>query len=253
MDMFDLSGKRALVIGAGGIGGAIAKGLADKGARVIVADISEENAKAAAEAVAAGDRKPECFVVDIDKREAIADLFSKVMQTFETLDILVNSAGIGAFSPALDMTEEIWNDVINHFLTSVFWCCQEAGKRMKEQKYGKIVNISSMSGIVVTGDAGSSYAAAKAGLIHLTKALATEWVKYGIFVNSISPGMVRTNLTAGMFDDNPEAVEAMNQLIPLGRIAQPVDMVGPALFLASPASDYVIGQNLVVDGGYSNR
>ncbi|MEG1525097.1 MAG: SDR family oxidoreductase [Clostridia bacterium] len=253
MNMFDLTGKNAFVIGAGGIGSAIAKGLAEQGARVLVSDVSEKNAKAVVEAIKVIGGTASYLVADINSKAAVETLFAKVKTEFDTLDILVNSAGIGAFSSAVDMTEEIWNSVINHFLSSVFWCCREAGKIMIPQRHGKIVNLCSMSGVVVTGDSGSSYAAAKAGLIQLTKALATEWIPYGVYVNGISPGMVRTALTAGMFDNNPQAVTEMNALIPLGRIAQPIDMVGPAIFLASAASDYVIGQNLLVDGGYTAR
>ena len=192
-------------------------------------------------------------MADINTKAAVEQLFADVMKHTDRMDILINAAGIGAFSSAIDMTEEIWDSVINHFLNSVFWCCREAGKIMIPQGGGKIVNLCSMSGVVVTGDAGSSYAAAKAGLIQLTKSLSTEWIGHGIYVNGISPGMVRTALTAPMFDDNPQAVADMNAQIPLGRIAQPIDMVGPAIFFASSASDYVIGQNLLVDGGYTAR
>lgn len=251
MDLFDLSHKNALVIGSGGIGGAIAKGLAGQGASVLIADIRQENLDGTLEEMKRDGLTARTALADIDKKGEIPALFETVAREFETLDILVNSAGIGAFSSALDMTGDVWYRVLDHFLSNVFWCCQAGGRIMIPQKSGKIINVCSMSGMVVTGDLGSSYGAAKAGLIQLTRALASEWVRHGVHVNAISPGMVRTDLTAPMFEDNPQAVEEMNALIPMGRMAQPIDMVGPALFLASAASDYVIGQNIVADGGYT--
>lgn len=257
MNLFDLTGKNAFVIGAGGIGSAIAKGLAWQGARIVVADINEKNAAKVASEIRAEGGKCDVLVADISTKADVEAMFARVDGYFDRLDILINAAGIGAYASAFDMTEDIWRAVLGHFLDSVFWCCREGGLRMAKTGGGKIVNICSMSGTTVTqsesGSTGSPYAAAKAGLIQLTKALAVEWIGKGIFVNGISPGMVRTALTAGMFDNNPKAVADMNALIPLGRIAQPIDIVGPAIFLSSAASDYVIGQNLLVDGGYTLR
>ncbi len=253
MNLFDLTGKNAFVIGSGGIGAAIAEGLAWQGANVVVADISEKNARSAAQRVTAAGTKADYIVADITKKADIEAMFAEMDRKIDRLDILVNSAGIGSFSSALDMTEEVWNTVVNHFLNSAFWCCQQGAKRMVPNGHGKIINICSMSGMVVTGDVGSSYAAAKAGLIQVTKSLGCEWIRYGINVNGISPGMVRTALTDPMFDGNPEAVAEYDALIPLGRMAQPIDMVGAALFLAAPASDYIVGQNIVADGGYTLR
>ena len=253
MKLFDLTGKNAFVIGAGGIGSAIAKGLAAQGAHVVIADISADHTKKTAEAIRAEGGVCGEIVSDITQKGDIERMFLKLDGFFDRLDILINAAGIGAYSSAFDMTEKIWRAIMGHFLDSVFWCCREGGLRMAKTGGGKIVNICSMSGEVVVGDSASAYGAAKAGLIHLTRSLAAEWIGKNIFVNAISPGMVRTPLTAGMFDDNPEAVAAMNALIPLGRIAQPIDIIGPAIFLSAAASDYVVGQNLMVDGGFTLR
>ncbi len=253
MKLFDITGKNAFVIGAGGIGSSIARGLAWEGARVVIADISKENVEKTASAIRADGGVCDVIVTDITKKSDVESMFLALDRIYDKLDILINAAGIGAYSSAFDMTEEIWNAIMGHFLDSVFWCCREGGLRMKKTGGGKIVNICSMSGEVVVGNTASAYGAAKAGLIHLTRSLAAEWIPERIFVNAISPGMVRTPLTAGMFDDNPDAVAEMNALIPLGRIAQPIDITGPALFLSSPASDYVVGQNLTVDGGYTLR
>ncbi|MDD6887448.1 MAG: SDR family oxidoreductase [bacterium] len=257
MNLFDLKGKNAFVIGAGGIGTAIAQGLSWQGAYVVVADVSEKNAKNAVAKIEADGGKADYIVADITTKSDIEAMFAEMDKKIDRLDILVNSAGIGSFSSALDMTEDVWNTVLNHFLNSVFWCCQQGGKRMVPNKYGKIINLCSMSGMVATGDVGSSYAAAKAGLIQLTKNLGCEWIPHGVNVNGISPGMVRTALTDPMFDPkmggDPALIAMYDSQIPLGRMAQPIDMVGPALFLASPASDYLVGQNIVADGGYTCR
>lgn len=248
--LFDLAGRTALVIGTGGIGSAIAKGLAEYGASVIISDVNEANLNKTAQEITQLGNSPRCFPINVDARDEIKKLFAFVREEAGKLDILVNSAGIGRMAHALDITQEDWDAVVNHFLSSVFWCCQEAARLMVEHKGGKILNICSMSGIVVTGDMGSSYAAAKAGLIQLTKALGTEWAKYKINVNAISPGFVRTALTEGMFKD-PQVYQDTVNKIPLGRVAEPSDMVGTALFLCSSASDYLVGQNIVVDGGYT--
>lgn len=256
MNLFDLTGKNAFVIGAGGIGSAIAKGLAWQGARVVIADIDQKNAAKVTEEIRKEGGTCDYIVSDITEKSAIEKMFMQVDSYYKKLDILINAAGIGTYSSAFNMTEEIWHKVLGHFLDSVFWCCREGGLRMAKTGGGKIVNVCSMSGVAVVevnGDTGCAYATAKAGLIHLTKALSVEWIDKGIYVNGISPGMVRTALTSGMFDNKPDAVAAMDALIPLGRIAQPIDMVGPAIFLTSAASDYVIGQNLLVDGGYTLR
>jgi NAD(P)-dependent dehydrogenase (short-subunit alcohol dehydrogenase family) len=151
-------------------------------------------------------------------------------------------------APALETTEEQWNAVITGFLDNVFWSNQQAGKRFVAQKKGKIVNLASISGVII--NSGFSYAAAKAGVIQLTKALAIEWISSGVFVNSISPGTVYTALTKD-FVDIPEVIKEIEAGIPIGRIGQPEDIVGTAIYLLSRASDYVVGQNIIVDGGYT--
>jgi NAD(P)-dependent dehydrogenase (short-subunit alcohol dehydrogenase family) len=155
-------------------------------------------------------------------------------------------------APAIETTEEQWRAVLSGFLDNVFWSNQQAAKIMLPRRRGKIVNLASMSGVIVTGNRGASYAAAKAGVIQLSRALAMEWIAEGVYVNSISPGTVETALTAN-FLGIPELKREIEGAIPLGRVAQPEDIAGPALFLLSKASDYVVGQNLVVDGGYTVR
>jgi len=252
MDLFNVEGKFAIVIGCGSIGTAISAGLARGGAELIICDISTKNAERALSAVRQAGAKAHVHIVDINTLTAVKDLFVSAKQIFPRLDILVNAAGINKGAPALEMQEPVWNEVMNHFINSVFWCCREAAEWMiSGGEGGKILNVASMSGVVCTGDNGSPYAAAKAAVIHLTRYLACEWVKKGVYVNAISPGMVYSDLTSIYFDGNPGMVAATEGKIPLGRIGNPGDMVGPALFLLSGASDYVVGQNLLVDGGYT--
>ncbi len=252
MSLFRLNGERAVVVGAGGIGGAIAKGIAESGAEVVIADVSSENLARAESAIRAIGGTVYSIQAEIRNKVDVVSLYERVNGLLPNITLAVNAIGLNLMAHAVDITEEDWHTVLDGFLSNVFWSNQQAAKIMLPQKKGKIVNLASMSGIIVTGDRGSSYAAAKAGVIHLTKALAAEWIADGVYVNAISPGTVDTALTAG-FLSNAEARKSISQSIPLGRVAQPEDIVGPALFLLSRASDYVVGQNLLVDGGYTIR
>ncbi|MDR0519942.1 MAG: SDR family oxidoreductase [Clostridiales Family XIII bacterium] len=250
MGYFDLTGRRALILGAGGIGGAIAKGVAEAGAEVVIADANSGNlSKAKAEAESVGGTI-HAIHTEIKNRDDVAELYKQVDETLPEIDLSVNSIGLNEYSTALETTEAQWNKVFTGFLDNVFWSNQQAGKRFVAQKRGKIVNIASISGIVV--NSGFSYAAAKAGVIQLTRALALEWISSGVFVNSISPGTVYTALTKD-FVDVPEVKKDIESGIPIGRIGQPDDIVGTAIYLLSRASDYVVGQNIIVDGGYTVR
>lgn len=249
--LFSLKGRIALVAGAGGLGRGMAEGLAQAGATVIVADLNPANALKGASAVSAHGSESLALNFDITKRDTIEKLIDDTLAHFGRLDIMINSVGISRMGHAVDLTVDDWQAVIDAFLSGVFWSCQiVARKAMIPQKYGKIINVASMSGMVVTGDMGSSYATAKAGLIQLTRALATEWVKYGINVNCISPGYMYTALTEGFLSD-PAVLESILNAIPKRRIGRPEDMAGAAVFLASEASDYIVGHNLVIDGGYT--
>lgn len=251
-DLFSLDGERAFILGAGGIGGAIAKEVAARGAEIVIADISQDNLdKVSAEIEKAGG-KVHAIQTNIRGREDVVQLYEKVQKVLPDITLSVNSIGLNEQAPAVDTTEEQWNKVIDGFLNNVFWSNQQAARIMLSNKKGKIVNLASMSGVIVTGDQGSSYAAVKAAVIHLTKALAVEWIKDGVYVNAISPATVHTPLTEG-FLNLPGVSEGIAKDVPLGRIATPEDIVGAAIFLLSKASDYVVGQNILVDGGYTLR
>lgn len=248
--MFDLKGRTALVAGAGGLGTGMAEGFARAGADVILADISSENTGRAAKIVEGSGVKAWQLPFDISKRDSIEKMVDDALKCTGRIDILVNSAGISRMGHAEDLTVEDWQTVTNAFLSGVFYSCQiVANKAMIPQKYGKIINIASISGMVVTGDKGSSYCTAKAGVIQLSKALGTEWCKYNINVNSISPGFIFTALTEGYLVG--DVLEHVQRSIPKGRIGEPEDMAGAAVFLASDSSEYITAQNLAIDGGYT--
>jgi NAD(P)-dependent dehydrogenase (short-subunit alcohol dehydrogenase family) len=249
--LFSLEERVALVAGAGGLGTGMAVGLAKAGAAVVTADVVPEHAEKAAEAVSSSGAKSFPLTFDIRDRGSIEALVDETLSEMGQLDILINSSGISRMGHAVDLGYEDWQAVIDVFLSGVFWCCQAAARKaMIPQGYGKIINIASISGMVVTGNRGSSYCTAKAGVIQLSRALGTEWAEHGINVNAISPGYMLTPLTEGFLGD-PKAREELVRQIPKGRIGYPEDLAGAAVFLASDASDYITADNLVVDGGYT--
>ena len=249
--LFGLKGRVALIAGAGGLGTGMAEGLAEAGADIVAADLSLEHAENAAKKARALGSKAAALTFDIWDRASIEKTVDDTLAKMGRLDILVNSVGINRMGHAVDITPEDWHAVIDGFLSGVFYFCQFAARKaMIPQKYGKIINVASQSGMVVTGNQGSSYGVAKAGVIHLSRALGTEWAQEGINVNSISPGYMLTPLTEGFFKD-PEHYNKVASGVPKGRIGVPRDLAGAAVFLASSASDYMVGHNLVIDGGYT--
>jgi NAD(P)-dependent dehydrogenase (short-subunit alcohol dehydrogenase family) len=249
--LFNLKGKTALIAGSGGLGRGAAVGLASVGADIVFADIDPTHCAAGTAAVKDYDVKTRELTFDIFDRKLIDKMIDDAIAFNGHLDILVNGVGISRMGHAEELSIDDWMAVQNAFLNNVFYVCQTVAKKaMIPQKYGKIINIASMSGVVVTGNMASPYGAAKAGLVHLTKSLAIEWVKYGIGVNCISPGYMLTPLTEGFLSD-PQVSSSILSNIPKGRFGKPEDMAGISVFLASDASDYLVGQNLILDGGYT--
>ena len=173
-----------------------------------------------------------------------------MVNDFGKIDILVNNAGIIVRKPAEDITEEEWDRIINTNLKGLFICCQLVGKDMIRHKKGKIINISSNITQRLQ-PIRSAYAVSKAGVSHLTRALALEWSKYNINVNAIAPGVTITDINKKYFDEHSRELEEFVNSTPKGRVGSPEDYIGAALFLASDASDYVTGQTLIIDGGMS--
>lgn len=242
-----LEGKKVLVTGASrGIGKAIALALAAEGADVAVNYAgSEAAAKAVAAEIEAMGRKAIVIQADISSNEAATNMVDQVVKEFGRIDVLVNNAGITRDGLLMRMKEEDWDAVLTTNLKGVFNCTKAAVKYMMKQKAGHIVSISSVVGVM--GNAGqANYAAAKAGVIGFTKAVAKEVAARGITVNAIAPGFIQTDMTAVL---NEKQVEGMLATIPLRKLGDPADIAKAVLFLASEDSNYITGQTLHVDGG----
>lgn len=239
----DLSGKVALVTGSTrGIGRAIAETLVSCGARVAI--VGRDQAKADEVAAQLGDA---CrgFACDISDSAAVTALIGAVESAFGQLDILVNNAGITRDNLMLRMKDEDWNAVVDTNLRSAFIAIRAAQRGMMKRRWGRIINIASVVGLI--GNAGqANYAASKAGLIGLSKSVAKELASRNILCNVVAPGFIRTDMTDAM---TPEAVKALSSQIPLDRFGSPSDIAGVVAFLASEHAGYITGQVLTVDGG----
>lgn len=251
LDAFRLEGKTALVTGASaGLGAAVAAALAEAGADV-AAHGNSRSPEATCELVREAGRRCLALTGDLGERETPRRLVEETLDTFGRLDILVNNAGIIRRAPAVEFSEEDWAAVIEVNLSAVFRLAQLAGRHMVERGSGKIVNIASLlsfqGGVTVP-----AYAASKGGVAQLTKALANEWAARGVNVNAVAPGYMRTDNTAALQRDETRNRQILER-IPAGRWGEASDLAGAVVFLASPASDYVNGHVLVVDGGWMGR
>lgn len=244
---FSLAGKVALVTGGGsGIGAAIAAAYAKKGATVAVLDIQSEAAERQAAAIGGGARAFRC---DVSDKASVDAAVADVVETFEGIDIAVNSAGIVALAPAEDLPMDVWTKTVAINLTGTFLVCQAVGRVMiAANRGGKIVNLASQAGTVAIEEH-AAYCASKFGVIGLTKTLAAEWGRHGITVNSISPTIVLTDLGRKAWAG--EKGEAAKARIPMGRFAYPQEIAAAAVFLASGGADMINGADLLVDGGYT--
>ena len=247
-DDFTLQDRVAVVTGAGGgLGLEIGRALRSVGAVVVASDLNAETGQAAAQELG-GD-----FVqTDVTDPDSVREMVRAVLDRHGKIDVMVNNAGIAHNVPAEEMTDEEWRRMISVNLDGVFWGCREAGLVMLERGSGSIVNIASMSGVVSNHPQPQAhYNAAKAGVIMLTKSLAGEWASRGVRVNSVSPGYIRTPLTEmGML--RPEWADVWLSSTPLGRIAEPREIAPAVVYLASDASSYATGTNLLIDGGYTS-
>ncbi len=249
--MFRLDGEVALVTGSSrGLGAAMAIALAEAGADVVLHDrcCSGETERAIREKTPV---RTTCLVADLMDRAATMQLVDQAVEAMGKVDILVNNAGIIRRAPAAEYADLDWDEVLEVNLTAVFRLCRATGEKMLARGHGKIVNIASLlafqGGILVP-----SYAAAKGGVMQLTKALANEWAGRGVNVNAIAPGYMRTENTKALQED-PVRYKQITDRIPAGRWGEPEDLAGPVVFLASKASDYLNGHVLVVDGGWMGR
>ena len=249
MSMFDLTGKIAIVTGGNqGIGLGITRGLAGAGATVVIANRRAAEGQKAAEALQKEGFNVIAIPTDVSQKASVAAMVEKVMNEYKKIDILVNNAAVIIRKPLEDFEEDEWDTILNTNLRGLFLCCQLVGREMIKRKKGKIINISSVLSQVVQSGRGV-YATAKAGVSHLTRALAMEWSQYNININAIGPGVTMTLINQKYFEENPDDLKKIIEGIPIGREAYPRDYAGAAVFLASDASDYVTGQTLLVDGG----
>lgn len=249
MDLFNLSGRVGIVTGgARGIGFAIAKGLASSGALVVIADINSDGAEKAATTIRAEGFQAQSITVNVTKRNSVQDMVAQTVEGSGQIDILVNCAGIILRKPIEEVTDEEWDSILDVNLRGVFLCSQVVGREMIRRKQGKIISISSNIAQVLQPGRGI-YAVSKAGVSHLTKVMALEWARYHVNVNAIAPAPTMTDLNKKFFDEHPEDYQERLRSIPMGRLGDPQDYVGMAIFLASKASDFVTGQTLFVDGG----
>ncbi|MCK6625070.1 MAG: 2-dehydro-3-deoxy-D-gluconate 5-dehydrogenase KduD [Anaerolineae bacterium] len=253
LDQFKLDGKIALVTGCKrGLGQAMACALAEAGADIIgVSATLEPSGSEVEQKITALGRRFKGYSCDFGDRQALYGFIQQVKSDFPRIDILINNAGTILRQPAVEHSDEYWDRVINVNLSAQFILSRELGREMVERGQGKIVFVASLltfqGGIYVPG-----YAASKAGIGQLTKALANEWAAKGVNVNAIAPGYMATDNTAPLRADEQRSRSIMER-IPAGRWGQPEDMKGAVVFLSSRASDYVHGTVLLVDGGWMGR
>ena len=248
-NLFDLTDRVAILTGsAGSLGKAIAIGMAKFGASLVLVDINLAKVKALEKQV----KKitGQCLSINCDLNDTGSSNFivSETLKKFNKIDILVNCSGITRRALAENMTEKQWDEVININLKAVFLLCQSVGRVMIKQRYGKIINMASVVSQISFPTGIANYSASKGGLVAFSRTLAIEWAKYGVYVNCISPSQFRSPIIEDLLKDKLIKDKLLGR-IPLGRIGEPDELVGPVIFLASDASSMITGINLFVDGG----
>ena len=245
----DLTNKTAVVIGGtSGIGLTLAKGLAKAGANVVPTGRRAELVQAVSKDIQALGRKSLAQAVDVTSKESLQSLLDAVVKEFGSVQIMVNCAGRTKRTPTLNVSEAEWNGIMETNLTGTLLACQVFGQHMIEQKYGRIINIASLSSFVALYEV-AAYSASKAAVLSLTKSFALEWARHGVCVNAIAPGLFRTDLNASLLDGTPRGNE-FKVRTPMGRFGQLEELVGAAVFLASDSASFVTGTSIAVDGGF---
>jgi NAD(P)-dependent dehydrogenase (short-subunit alcohol dehydrogenase family) len=245
----DLSSKTAVVIGGtSGIGLALSIGLAQAGANVVPTGRRVDRVQAAVEKITKTGGKSLAVPTDITNRSSLEALLNATCSEFGNVDVLVNCAGTTKRTPTLDVSDEEWNNIMQTNLSGTLRACQVFGRKMVDRKYGRIINIASLSSFVALYEV-AAYSASKAAVASLTKSLAVEWAPHGVCVNAIAPGVFRTELNTALLDGTARGKEFLTRT-PMRRFGQVDELVGAAVFLASDAASFVTGHVLAVDGGF---
>jgi NAD(P)-dependent dehydrogenase (short-subunit alcohol dehydrogenase family) len=251
--MFNLTGRMALVTGGGrGLGRAIARGLARHGAAVAVADWDLKGAEETAAAIRDPNRLAAAYRCDVSQEDEVRHTVAAVLEEFGQIDVLVNNAGITKRIPLFDWQAADWEEVIRVNQVGTFLVAREVGRHMIERRIGSIINMSALGGgLAGLGRGNAIYCSTKGAVAAITRDLAAEWAQHGVRVNCIAPGWFKTEMNAPLLA-NEELVQRILDRVPLGRLGEPEDVVGPVVFLASDASAMITGQMLAIDGGASS-
>lgn len=252
LKQFRLKERTAIVTGgARGLGKSMAKALASAGANIAIVDKNSNLVEKTAREIKEFGVDTLAMEVNIKEEKEVKNMVSRVRNTFGDIEILLNNAGICKNYPAEHMSFEDWNEVIDVNLSGMFLCSREVGKIMIKQKIGSIINISSMSGLIVNYPQPQvAYNSSKAGVIQLTKSLAAEWAQYNIRVNAIAPGYMGTEMTKKYLKNHPQVKEKWIDSTPMQRMGEPDELQGAVVYLASEASSFMTGHTIVIDGGY---
>ena len=261
LDLFRLDNRVALVTGGNrGIGRAIAQALAEAGASVAVTSRDARRAEAAASEIAVGQElascpasRPNCLglVLDVRHDQQVREVVARVIAELGGIHILVNNAGVNIRESITDLKDESWEEVVDTNLAGAMRCSRAVAGHMKHQGWGRIVNVASMLSVVAIVQR-AAYASSKAGLLGLTRAMALDLAPHGVTVNALCPGVFKTEINRPILND-PEYLKEFLKQIPLGRMGEPSELKGAAIFLASDASAYMTGAALLVDGGWTTR
>lgn len=250
MDWFDIRGKVAMVTGASkGLGKAMAMGLAKAGADLALCARSREELEKGTTEAASHQVQAKAYRMDVLDRASVREAVSSILRDFGKIDILVNNAGVNVRKPVTELGEEEWDLVLDTNLKGYFLVAQAVAPHMIERGRGKIINISSIMGTVALDNL-VAYASSKGGVVQMTKVMAIEWAKHNINVNAIGPTYFETPLVASLRSD-PDRFRFINERTPMGRWGQPEELEGTVVFLASRASDFITGQTIYVDGGWT--